>query len=339
MKEALLYSLEPESRVRCSLCAHYCSIAPGKCGICGVRQNAGGRLQTLVFGEAAALAVDPVEKKPLFHFLPGTGTLSVATVGCNFKCAFCQNHSLSQASPGDGISRSMAPEELVRQAVEKGAASLSYTYSEPTIFLEYAYETGKLAREKGLKNIFVTNGYMSRESYPFLLEFLDAANIDLKSFSDDVYKKVIGGSLSPVLDNIRGLHQAGVFLEITTLLVPGLNDSEKEVRAIAEFIASVDPMMPWHVSRFHPDYKMLDRDPTAVSAIVGAMETGRKAGLKFIYAGNIPGDGNENTVCPQCGTLLIKRLGYARPQLFLQKGLCPKCRFVLPGLFDTHADL
>jgi pyruvate formate lyase activating enzyme len=333
MKEALLYVRQAGGRVNCRLCAQVCLIGEGRRGLCGVRENRSGTLHSLVYGRVSALALDPVEKKPLYHFLPGSRTLSLATVGCNFKCAFCQNFSLSQAGPDDSTSQDISPEELVQRALASGASSISYTYSEPTIFLEYAYDIGKLARAKGLKNIFVTNGFMSEESYPFLLEFLDAANVDLKSFSDTVYRKVMGGRLEPVLENIRRLHASGVFLEVTTLLVPGLNDSEEEVRGMAKFLSSVSPFIPWHVSRFHPDYKMTDREPTSLASILRVVEIGKSSGLKFVYTGNITGQGSENTLCPDCGKLLVRRLGYTRPEVFMEQGRCPECGRIVPGLF------
>ncbi len=336
MKEALFYTPESSGRVQCFLCAHNCEIAPGHEGLCGARRNSEGKLFSLVYGEVSALALDPVEKKPLFHFLPGTTALSIGTVGCNFKCEFCQNYSLSQAVPESSFFRTMSPEQIVDEALRVGASSIAYTYSEPTIFFEYAYDTGVLARSKGLKNIFVTNGFMGKETYKYFPGFLDAANIDLKSFDEGVYRKTMGGKLFPVLENIRGLHEAGVFIEITTLIVPGMNDSEEELKKIAEFIASVNPEIPWHISRFHPDYKMDNRENTPAGTMQKAVEIGSLAGLKFVYTGNISGEGNENTFCPQCGALLIKRYGYSKPEISMQNNLCHKCMKKIPGLFDTN---
>jgi pyruvate formate lyase activating enzyme len=256
-------------------------------------------------------------------------------VGCNFKCDFCQNASLSQAEPSDFNADHMPATDLVGQAVSGGAVSISYTYSEPTVFFEYAFDIGTLAREKGIKNVFVTNGFMSTESRSHLLRFLDAANIDLKSFSEKTYKDVMGAKLQPVLDNIQALHQAGVFIEVTTLLVPGLNDSEEEIRDITAFLAAVSPALPWHVSRFHPDYRMQDRPATPADRMKRALEIGAEAGLKHIYAGNIHLEGRENTYCSACNELLIRRFGYQQPDIYLkEKGKCPKCGTPLYGVFN-----
>lgn len=332
MKEALLYKQLAHGKVQCNVCNHRCIILPRQRGICGVRENQNGRLYLLVYGKAIACNVDPIEKKPLFHFLPGTQSLSVATVGCNFRCANCQNADISQASkegyffeakkiPGTPLS----PEDIVNQAIKTQCPSISYTYTEPTIFLEYALDTMRQAKEKGLKNVFVSNGYMSHETVNLLHGFLDAANIDLKTFNNDSYFKNCGAKLEPVLSTLRLMKKLGIWVEITTLVIPDFNDSEEEFKQIAEFIVKdLGKETPWHISRFHPAYKMMGISSTSIDKIHRACEIGRKSGLKWVYAGNIPGDKNENTYCPSCGEIMIDRLGY-EIERFDKDGKCSKC--------------
>lgn len=313
--------------VHCFLCAHHCRIAPGDCGLCGVRENRDGTLYTLVYGRPVSLGVDPIEKKPLFHFLPGSLSLSLATVGCNFTCAFCQNADISQMPRDQGriIGRTVSPEQVVENAVRAGCQSISYTYTEPTVFYEYARDCARLATQTGLQNVFVTNGYMTAEALADIDGDLHAANVDLKSFSDEFYRVQVGGRLKPVLDSIRRLHEMGVWLEVTTLLIPGLNDSEAELRSLAGFLVSVSPEIPWHVSRFHPTYRMLDAAPTPVSSIERALSIGREAGLDHAYGGNIPGHSSESTVCPSCGEIVIERQNFSLGRIRLKDGRCPRC--------------
>jgi pyruvate formate lyase activating enzyme len=311
-REAVLYERLEGSLVRCALCAHRCTIKPGRRGLCGVRENDEGVLYTLVYAEAIAAHVDPIEKKPLYNFLPGTQSFSIATVGCNFRCRFCQNSDISQAPREDAQLRGedFPPAQVVAAALRYSCDSISYTYTEPTIFFEYAYDTARLAHDEGLKNIFVTNGYMTLEALEGIDGYLDAANVDLKSFDDGFYRRQCGARLQPVLETIQAMHQRGVWVELTTLLIPGLNDSDDELRRLAAFIAELDRDMPWHVSRFTPRYRLLDRPPTPVDTIHKAVEIGREAGLRYVYAGNVPGDTYENTVCPACGKVGIARIGY-----------------------------
>lgn len=328
-KEALLYIKQAKGLVRCQLCCHRCLIAPGKRGICSVRENQGGTLYSLNYGLAIAANVDPIEKKPLFHFLPGTKSFSIATAGCNFRCAFCQNWDISQITKGASgqiIGQKLPPEKVVKKAQETGCQSIAYTYTEPTIFFEYAYDTAKLAKKKGLANIFVTNGYQTSQTIKMMKGLIDAANVDLKSFSEKFYQEVCGAKLLPVLESIKNMYRVGIHLEITTLVVPGQNDSEKELGQIARFIAKVDKNIPWHISRFHPDYKMIDSSPTPLETLEMAYQVGKSAGLKFVYLGNIITEKGENTYCPKCQTLNIKRFGYQTEILaFDQKGRCQNC--------------
>ncbi|RJP60838.1 MAG: AmmeMemoRadiSam system radical SAM enzyme, partial [Deltaproteobacteria bacterium] len=264
MKEAMLYDKSGDGKVKCSLCNHRCTIAPLKRGVCGVRENREGILYSMVYNKAISRNIDPIEKKPIFHFFPGSESFSIATAGCNFKCLHCQNSDISQMPKDqDWIpGRDFEPKEIVSQALQHKCKSISYTYTEPTIFFEYAYDTAELAHKKGIKNVFVTNGYMTKEALHTIRPYLDAANVDLKSFSDDFYKEICGAKLNFVLDSIRTLKEIGVWIEITTLIIPTINDGEEELERIAEFIREVGEEIPWHVSAFHPTYKLVDRPRT-----------------------------------------------------------------------------
>ncbi|MEW6042230.1 MAG: AmmeMemoRadiSam system radical SAM enzyme, partial [Elusimicrobiota bacterium] len=321
--QALNYEPLENNKVRCKLCSHYCSIAPEKYGMCGVRINSNGILYTLTFGRAVSIANDPIEKKPLFHFYPGSRSLSLATFGCNFKCEFCQNHSISQVR--NKIHDIFTPpEHIIKMATHYKCHSISYTYSEPIVFYEYAYTIGVTARENNIKNVFVTNGFMSPETIEHAKFFLDAANVDLKFFNNETYKTLCGGALEPVLHSIKMLYNYNIWIEITTLIIPGINDSEKELTQIAEFISSVSPNIPWHISRFHPDYKMLDREWTSLETLNNAYRIAKRVGLKYIFLGNVPGDPSENTFCPNCKSILIERCGYHIVKNSLHDNLCPK---------------
>lgn len=335
MKEAMLWESLGEGRVRCVLCAHRCTIPPGGRGVCQVRENRNGKLYSLVYGRLVSQALDPVEKKPLFHFLPGTGTLSLATVGCNFRCDFCQNHEISQFPREHGgriVGEPVEPEEIVEAAKETGARSISYTYTEPTVFFEFCRDVGRLAAEEGLRNVFVTNGYMTEEALAEARGWLHAANVDLKSFSEDFYRRFCGASLQPVLETIARMWEAGIWVEVTTLVIPGRNDSEEQLRWIAEFLVGISPDIPWHVSRFVPAYKAWDLPPTPLSTLRRAREIGLSAGLRYVYMGNVPGEG-EDTLCPGCGRTLIRRYGFFVLQNDLVEGACPHCGTALAGIW------
>lgn len=289
LKEALLYKKIDPQKVQCCLCSHNCLIKSDSFGRCGVRENIDGALYTHAYGAVIAEHVDPIEKKPLYHFLPGTKTYSIAAAGCNFRCEFCQNWQISQLPLKEAVSNSIPrkPEELVAAALRTGCQSISYTYTEPTIFFEYALETAKLATEKKLANIFVTNGYLSAQAVELIRPYLNAANIDLKAFSDKFYKKICQARLEPVLATIKLMHKLGIWVEITTLLIPGENDEPGELQKLAEFIAGISTDIPWHISAFHPDYKFMDHPYTALSSLENAQQLGHQAGLKHIYLGNI----------------------------------------------------
>lgn len=336
MREAMLWEPFGDRRVRCNLCGHRCVIAEGKRGVCMVRENRDGTLYSLVYGRVVSVALDPIEKKPLFHFLPGADALSLATVGCNFKCDFCQNYHISQYPRDHGgriFGERVEPEEVVRQAQNSGARVIAYTYTEPTVFFEFAYDTAKLANSVGIKNVFVTNGYMTREALDEITPYLDGANVDLKSFREETYRRHMGATLQPVLDTIEGMSQRGIWVEVTTLIIPGLNDSDEELRWIAEFIRGVSLDIPWHISRFFPAYKMHSHPPTPISLLVRAWEIGKEAGLNYVYLGNAPGQG-EDTLCPSCGRVLIRRYGFLVEREELSDGRCPQCGAEIAGIWS-----
>jgi len=335
MKEAYLYNSLKDGKVRCNLCNHRCIIAPGKRGICNVRENRDGTLITLVYDRIIAAHIDPVEKKPLFHFLPGSTSFSIATAGCNFRCRFCQNYEISQL-PHDYnkiTGENIPPDAIVAYAIKNRAKSISYTYTEPTVYFELALDTARIAAKKGLKNIFVSNGYMTEESLKEINPNLHAANIDLKSFSDKFYRELCGARLEPVLKTIETMKKMGIWVEVTTLIIPGHNDSEDELKEIARFLVSIDPEIPWHVTRFYPTYLLLDTHATPVKTLQRAREIGLNEGLKYVYTGNIPGDEGENTYCWNCGKLLIKREGFYVAQLNIRDGLCVHCEARISGIW------
>jgi pyruvate formate lyase activating enzyme len=322
--------------VHCFLCAHHCRIEPADRGLCGVRENRDGTLYSLVYGCPLSAAIDPIEKKPLFHFLPGSLSLSIATVGCNFTCRFCQNAEISQMPRDHGRIQGtpFSPAAVVAHAVASDCASISYTYTEPTIFYEYARDCARSAVQAGLANVFVTNGYLTAEALSGLSGLLHAANVDLKSFSDDFYRTVVGARLRPVLETIRRMVAAGVWVEVTTLVIPGLNDSDDELTGLAGFLASVDRDLPWHVSRFHPAYELIDVESTPAGTIDRAVAIGAAAGLRYVYAGNLPGHDTESTRCPACGATVIERRGFAVQRARLRGASCGACGAALPVIIE-----
>lgn len=334
-KEALLYQELGNQEVQCNLCSHRCKIADEKFGFCGVRQNIDGILFTHVYGNIISAHVDPIEKKPLYHFLPGSKSFSLATIGCNFRCGFCQNWEISQMMIDGTQSQEgtyYPPETVVKVALDNGCKSISYTYTEPTIFFEYALDCAKLAREKGLYNIFVTNGFMTKEAIQMIKPYLNAANVDLKFFKEESYKKICSGNLQPVLDSIALINELGIWVEVTTLVVPGENDSDGELKGIAQFLANVDKNIPWHISRFHPDYKLQNAVLTPEKTLKKALDIGYQAGLRYIYIGNVSGWGNDTSCC-NCRKLLIKREGFGVLEMTLQDNNCPYCKTAIPGVF------
>jgi pyruvate formate lyase activating enzyme len=335
MKEALLYEKRPESQVRCGLCSHRCLIAEGKVGQCGVRINRQGSLFSQVYGQLVAENIDPIEKKPLFHVLPGSRSFSIATCGCNFRCLHCQNHEISQMPRDRGViaGREISPKQVVRRALEAHCRSISYTYTEPTVYMEYALDVARLAREHGLLNVFVTNGYMTEEALDAFHPLLDAANVDLKAATDDFYRRICGARIEPVKASIRKMRELGVWVEVTTLLIPGLNDDPEGLREVARFVRSVGSEIPWHVSAFHPTYRLLDRPPTPLESLQLARKIGMEERLLYVYSGNVPGDEGENTHCPGCGMRLLRRVGFQVVENLLRDGQCPQCGSPIQGIW------
>ena len=331
----MFYEKLNNNKVNCNLCAHRCrKIADSKRGICGVRENRGGKLYSLVYSKVIARSVDPIEKKPLFHFLPGSMSYSVATVGCNFRCDNCQNFDISQLPKERQsiIGQKINPEEIVASAKRNGCKSIAFTYSEPTIFFEYAYDIAKLAKKEGLTNVFVTNGYISPEALKEIGPYLDAANVDLKSFSEDFYRNNCGAHLEPVLETIRLFKSLGIWIEIATLIIPTLNDSEEELHMIARFIKEVGEEIPWHITQFHPMYKLPHLSRTPVETLRQARKIGLETGLRYVYEGNVPGETGENTYCYNCGEALIRRFGYNIKEKINSE--CPFCGTKIDGKYS-----
>lgn len=335
MKEAMLYQKLAGERVHCHLCGHRCVIAPGDKGVCQVRQNIGGTLYSLVYGSVISHHVDPIEKKPLYHFLPGSRAFSIATPGCNFQCQWCQNWEIAQM-PRHYQMELQTPtqsEQVVDAALASGCASIAYTYTEPTIFFEYAYETAQLAQQAGLANVYVTNGYMTEEMLDTFHPYLQAANVDLKAFKKQTYHKYVGAGLQQVLDSMIKMKELGIWLEVTTLVIPGVNDDPAELREAAQFVAQqLGEHTPWHISRFFPSYQMSSTPPTPLQTMEQAQQIGREAGLKYIYLGNLHDE--SHTTCPSCGEVLISRQGYRVIHDKIQDGKCSQCGEAIPGIWD-----
>jgi pyruvate formate lyase activating enzyme len=339
MQEAILYK-KITGGVECSACSWRCKIAEGKSGVCGMRQNIGDKLFLLVFGRASAVNIDPMEKKPLYHFLPGKKIFSIGTVGCNFSCKFCQNFDISQSEyegkTKDDIktkSGALSPEEAAKFCISHRLPAVAFTYNEPAIWAEYARDIMKLLKPRGVKGVFVTNGYETPEALDFLGPYIDAYNIDLKGFSEKYYAEVCGARLAPVLETIKEVWRRGKWLEVTTLIVPGENDSDEELRAVAEFIAGVSTDIPWHLSAFFPTYLMSDRAPTPDKTLLRAYRIGREAGLKYVYLGNTNDLEHSATYCPRCNKKVISREGFELTKFELKDGHCPKCAEPIAGVW------
>jgi pyruvate formate lyase activating enzyme len=335
LKEAVLWEPAAGGKVRCKLCSFRCLIGDGKLGRCCVRQNVGGTLYSLNYDKVCAANPDPIEKKPLFHFQPGTRSYSIATMGCNFQCEFCQNWQISQAALGgreiDG--QAVTAQQIVVAALRSGCRSIAYTYTEPTVFMELCADCGRLAKEKGLTNVFVSNGYMTREAIDFAADWLDGINVDLKAFSDDYYRRLCKARLQPVLETIAYIaRHTDVWIEVTTLLIPGENDSEGELKQLADFLVrEAGPDVPWHISRFYPQYRYADARPTPVESLQRAERIGQDAGLRYVYLGNVPGTRSESTFCYKCGHTLIERMGFQIVANETQDSRCPQCGTEIAG--------
>lgn len=333
MKEALFYKKIDKNNVKCNLCYHNCIIKDGSRGFCNIRENKNGTLFSLTYGKIIANNIDPIEKKPLFHFYPGSKTYSIATPGCNFKCLHCQNYSISQnTNNSEMYFKDILPLDIVKNAIKEGCSSISYTYTEPTIFYEYAYDIAKIAYKRNLKNIFVTNGYISNEALEYISPFLNGANIDLKAMSNGFYKDICKAKLKPVLDNIKLFYDLGIWIEITTLIIPGYNDKISDIKKIADFIKKIDPNIPWHITRFHPHFKLDNIPMTKIEILDKFVKIGKNVGLNFVYQGNI-GKG-ENTYCPNCKNLIIKRDIFKVSKVNMDKNRCSFCNKEISGFWD-----
>ena len=334
LHEALLYDELDDKQVQCNLCAHRCNIREDNFGICRVRENRNGKLYTHVYGNLISQNVDPIEKKPLYHFNPGTKAFSIATPGCNFRCPWCQNWQISQMPRIMKMPEQdrVMPEEVIAKALRSNCESIAYTYSEPTIFFEYSLDTAKLAKDAGLQNVYVTNGFMTPEMLELFAPYLDAANVDIKAFQDEPYRKLMGGRLEPVLESCRQMKSLGIWLEVTTLIVPGVNDDTQELKELASFIyEDLGPETPWHLSRFFPQYKMKDRFPTDENLLYQTKEMGKEIGLDYVYIGNVFGD--NNSYCNNCGHKLIARSGYSTKVTGLNgDGRCTNCGTLFYGV-------
>ncbi len=336
-RQAMLYETLDGQRVRCHLCGHECVIQAGKYGLCRVRRNVEGRLISENYGRLVAAHVDPIEKKPLYHFLPGSKSMSVAAAGCNFQCDFCQNWQISQLprEGGGGAGERTEPQQIVDAAKRHGCQSISYTYTEPTIFFEMAYDTAVLAHQQGVKNVFVSNGFLTPLGVQTIAPVLDAINVDLKAFRDETYKRVMKARLEPVLVCLRALIAAKVWTEVTTLVVPGMNDSREELRDIAQFIAKdLGENVPWHISRYHDDYHMTGRGATPLETLEMAAREGSEVGLRYVYQGNVPDGGGSDTLCPKCGRRVIERSYMHTRENHLKDGACDQCGTKIAGVWS-----
>ncbi|KAK2957701.1 AmmeMemoRadiSam system radical SAM enzyme [Blattamonas nauphoetae] len=338
-----------DGKIRCTACCHRCTLNPGQSGICGVRMNRDGQLFSPVYGRAIAVHVDPVEKKPLHHFLPGTPIFSVGTIGCNMKCDFCQNWDISQLDQIQGaktrngdiedsaLGKHLSPQDILQTCIRTRAQSVAFTYNEPTIFVDYAIDTARLVHPQGIRTVFVTNGFETPETVEKLAGLIDAFNVDVKAFKDSFYRKHCKASLQPVLDTVVNAKRRGIWVETTTLLIPGENDSEEELDELTKWHASVDPLMPWHISAFHPDFQLTNVGRTPLSTLQRAYEIGKRNGLKFIYMGNVGGQTETDTYCPSCGERLIHRDGMRQTTILksfnANTGTCAKCGTTIPGVW------
>jgi pyruvate formate lyase activating enzyme len=323
------------SYVRCGLCPHRCVLAEGERGLCRVRENRGGKLYTFVYGNPCAIHIDPIEKKPLFHFLPGTLAFSLATAGCCLRCKYCQNHDISQYPPEALTNYDAPPEAIVAGSVQEGAQSIAYTYSEPMVFYEYMLDTARLARRAGLRNAVISSGYVNPEPLRELCRTVDAIKIDLKGNNEQFYREVCGGTLQPVLDAIRVVHEMGVHLEVVNLVVPSLNDDPAELRALVEWVLdSLGPDVPLHFSRFHPDYQLTNLPPTPIETLEAARQNALDIGLHYVYLGNVPGHEGNHTYCPGCGQRIVERAGMATLAMNIVDGRCGYCDRPIAGVWS-----
>jgi pyruvate formate lyase activating enzyme len=326
IRDAMLWESIEDQRVHCFACAHECKIRKWDRGICHVRQNLDGKLATLIYAEVSSMNVDPIEKKPLFHFYPGSRVFSLGSVSCNFKCEHCQNYDISFADVGELGTTEVLPERSVQLALERNCRGIAWTYNEPAIWFEYTYDSAILAKEAGLYTVYVTNGYMTSQALEKIGPYLDAANVDVKGFNKKFYASVCNARLDPVLRTCERMHETGIHLELTYLIIPGLNDDDEQLAAFSAWAVNIDPDIPIHFSRFHPDWRMLDRQATPMETLEKAHHIATSAGLRYVYLGNVSSL-RENTFCPKCNTLVIERAGYG---IRKRGNACPRCGYVVP---------
>jgi len=326
IKDAMLWEPIADEGVHCFVCAHECKIKKWDRGICHVRQNLDGKLATLIYAEVSSMNVDPIEKKPLFHFYPGSKVFSLGSVSCNFKCEHCQNYDISFAEAGELGTTEVLPERSVQLALERNCRGIAWTYNEPTIWFEYTYDSAILAKEAGLYTVYVTNGYMTPQALEKIGPYLDAANVDVKGFSKKFYSGTCRARLEPVLQTCERMHETGIHLELTYLIIPGLNDDDEQLRAFCTWAAGVDCDIPIHFSRFHPDWRMLDRPATPLDTLKKARHLAMQAGMRYVYVGNVVSE-YENTFCPDCGAIIIERSGF---RINKRGKTCPDCGYVAP---------
>lgn len=336
VREAMYYDKLPGNRVECTLCPRKCRVADVERGWCGVRENRAGKYYTLVFSRVCAAHVDPIEKKPLFHYLPGTSAFSIATAGCNIECKFCQNWEISQFRPEQVGAQYAPPEAIVRTARRYDCPTIAYTYSEPVVFYEYAYETSRVARQAGVGSVMITNGYIEKEPLLKICQLLNGIKIDFKGFTERFYRDACRGELKPVLEVLETLATLKIWLEIVVLIIPTLNDSEAEIRGMSQWIhRNLGDDVPVHFTRFHPMYKIKNLPVTPVRTLERCREIAREAGLHYVYIGNVPGHEGENTYCPRCQRVVIRRIGYTIVENHLQNGRCRFCQQAIAGVWKT----
>ncbi len=335
LKEVSFYKKLPDLKIQCEICPKQCEIADLERGYCGNKENRKGKYYSLVYGESCAAHIDPIEKKPLFHYLPSTNAFSIASVGCNFECKFCQNWRIAQYRPEQVESFYLPPKEVVSLAKRKACPTIAYTYTEPVVFYEYMYDTAKLARSEGIGSVMISNGFINEEPLIKLCKQLTGVKVDLKAFTENFYKDYCSGELKPVLDTLKTLKKVGIWYEIVVLLIPTLNDSESEIREMCQWIkAELGVGVPVHFSRFHPMYKIKNLPSTPVKTLETARNIARETGLHYVYLGNVPGNEGESTYCPGCGELVIRRIGYHIIKNVIKGGKCPKCGHVIPGVWE-----
>lgn len=335
-KEARYYEKRADGRVQCTLCPWQCVVKPGGRGRCGVRANRDGAYFSLVYGQVAAYHNDPIEKKPFYHFMPGSLAFSIATAGCNVACKFCQNADLAQRRPENVRSVYFSPEEVVRQARNVGCRSIAYTYNEPVVFTEFMQDIAAEGQARGVRSVVISNGFIRKKPLLDLCKVIDGYKVDLKAFTESYYEQIVGGRLKPVLDTLVTLREENVWTEIVYLVVPTLNDGEKELEALCQWVfRELGPDVPLHFSRFYPKHKLRNLPPTPVATLEKAYQIGLEAGLHYVYLGNVPGHQGENTTCPSCGRVVVRRVGYQVYENHLQAGKCSFCQTPVAGMWDS----